>query len=412
MRRAAPPRCTAWVTPLTCAALGRRASERPVDGFSTIVLVPVTGTELDPRREPWRTRVRAAWLTASIGVICVLAFVGTVAGCAWTSASPGRTAIESLYGLSSCRATMEAAGALAVGRVWVDGEWWRIATTGFLHGSWLHLILNVWSLWSVGEWAERTWGAARTGALFAAGCLGGALGSLAWAEAPVVVGASAGILGLAGALLVARLFGDPATREKLAAVSPIGLGVTLAVLFAIGAIVPVIAQAGHVGGLIAGACAAWAGMQRGFLRGASALVFAVATNEVVHIAARPDARAHYHEFVGFRWIDLDNQAEALPHLERALELAPGDPAVSNAVAYGLALAGQDLDRADVLVDAALADEPDNVNYLDTKGWIACRRGDAAAGLALLERARDGAEIPVQEIEDHLVDCPAAGPSTP
>ena len=92
--------------------------------------------------------------------------------------------------------------------------------------------------------------------------------------------------------------------------------------------------------------------------------------------------------------------------------ATGDPAVSNAVAYGLALAGQDLDRADVLVDAALADEPDNVNYLDTKGWIACRRGDAAAGLALLERARDGAEIPVQEIEDHLVDCPAAGPSTP
>ncbi|MFO0634286.1 MAG: rhomboid family intramembrane serine protease [Nannocystaceae bacterium] len=358
----------------------------------------------DPRSEPWRARVRAAWVTAGIAAVCVLAFLATVGACAASSESPGRVALESLYGMSSCRATLEGAGALSLARVWVDGEWWRIATTGLLHGSWLHLALNIWSLWSVGEWAERAWGHWRSGALFAVSCLAGSLGSLAWAEAPVVVGASAGILGIAGALLVGRIGGDEGTRTRLAGVSPIGLAITLVVLFAIGAIVPVIAQAGHAGGLLGGTATAWAGMQRGWLRGAVALVLAVGGNGVVHIAARPNARAHYHEFVGFRYIDRGEPELALAPLEQALVLAPEDPAISNAVAYGLALAGSDLPRADGLVDQALAAEPDNPNYLDTKGWIACRRGDVAAGLALLQRASEGAEVPVEEIELHLQTC--------
>ncbi len=357
---------------------------------------------------PWRVRARAAWVTAAITVVCVAAFLAMVGTCAWTSGHPGRIALESLYGLGSCRTTMEGFGALALARVWVDGEWWRLVTTGLLHGSWIHLALNIWSLWSVGEWAERTWGAARTAALFFGSSLAGCLGSLVWAEAPVVVGASAGVLGLAGALLVGRVLGDAATREKLAAVSPIGLGVTLVVLFVVGAIVPVIAQAGHVGGFALGCLALWAGSQRGWLRVSVVIVLTLAANEIVQIAARPDGRPQYHEFLGFRLLELDRQDEALAALERALEIAPGDPAISNAVAYGLALAGRDLDRADQLVDAALADDPGNGNYVDTKGWIACRRGDVENGMALLEEARGISDVPVEEIERHLEECSAAG----
>lgn len=357
---------------------------------------------------PWATRVRAAWVTAAITLLCVLAFATTVGACAWTSASPGRIAVEALYGLGSCRATMEDLGALSLARVWVDGEWWRVATTGLLHGSLIHLVLNIWSLWSVGEWAERTWGAARAGLLFVSSSLAGGLGSLVWAEAPVVVGASAGVLGLAGALLIARIGGDAATREKLSGVSPIGLGVTLVVLFAVGAIVPVIAQAGHVGGFAMGTLACWAGLQRGWLRLAVVVVLTLGTNEVVAIAGKPDGRPQYHEFVGFRLLELERTDEALAALERALEMAPDDAALSNAVAYGLALAGKDLDRADTLVDVALADDAENGNYVDTKGWIACRRGDTEAGLELLRRAQELSDVPVQEIEDHLGQCATAG----
>lgn len=365
-----------------------------------------TGAEGESRA--WQSRARAAWFTAGLTVVCVLAFATTVGACAWSTGQPGRIALESLYGLGSCRTTMENVGALALARVWVDGEWWRVVTTGLLHGSWIHLALNIWSLWSVGEWAERTWGAGRTAALFFATSVAGGIGSLVWAEAPVVVGASAGILGLAGALLVGRLLGDAATREKLAAVSPIGLGVTLVVLFVVGAIVPVIAQAGHVGGFTLGCLACWAGLQRGWLRLGVVLVLTLAANEVVQIAARPDARPQYHEFVGFRLLELDRPDEALVAMERALELAPGDAQISNAVAYGLALAGRDLDRADELVDVALRDDPENGNYVDTKGWIACRRGDAEAGRVLLEQAEALSDVPVEEIEGHLRECGSAG----
>jgi membrane associated rhomboid family serine protease len=368
----------------------------------------VSSGDTPPAPQPWAIRVRAAWVTALITALCVGAFVATVGGCAWTSAAPGRIAMESLYGLGSCRSTMEGLGALSLARVWVDGEWWRVATTGLLHGSLIHLLLNIWSLWSVGEWAERTWGAGRTALLFSASSIAGGAGSLVWAEAPMVVGASAGVLGLAGALLVARIGGDAATREKLAGVSPIGLGVTLVVLFAIGAIVPVIAQAGHVGGFMMGTLACWAGLQRGWLRLAVVVVLTLGANEVVSIAGKPDGRPQYHEFVGFRLLELGRTAEALAALERALAMSPDDAPLNNAVAYGLALAGEDLDRADGLVDQALADDAENANYVDTKGWIACRRGDVDAGLALLRQAQEISDVPVQEIEDHLVACAGAG----
>ena len=39
-----------------------------------------------------------------------------------------------------------------------------------------------------------------------------------------------------------------------------------------------------------------------------------------------------------------------------------------------------------LVDQALAEEPDNADYLDTLGWILCRQGNAKAGMKQLEKA--------------------------
>jgi len=363
-----------------------------------------------PPPQPWATRIRTAWVTSLVTALCIVMFAATVGACAWSSPNTGRIALESLYGLGSCRTTMEDLGALSLARVWVDGQWWRVASTGLLHGSLIHLVLNVWSLWSVGEWAERTWGAGRTALLFTASSLAGGVGSLVWAEAPVVVGASAGVLGLAGALLVARLGGDAATREKLAGISPIGLGVTLVVLFAVGAIVPVIAQAGHVGGFAVGTLACWAGLQRGWLRLAVVVVLTLGTNEVVSIAARPDGRPQYHELIGFRLLELGRTEEALAALERALAMAPEQAALNNAVAYGLALAGTELDRADTLVDLALADDAENGNYVDTKGWIACRRGERDAGLALLRQAQELSDVPVREIAQHLAEC--AGASVP
>lgn len=347
-------------------------------------------------------------MTAVLCVVCVLAFATTVGLCAAHSDDVGRVGLEALYGLGSCRTEMEDLGSLALARVWVDREWWRVITMGLLHGSLVHLALNIWSLWSVGQWCERTWGAARTALLFLGASVAGGLGSLMWAEAPVVVGASAGVIGLAGALLVARLVGDEPTREKLQQVSAVGLGVTLVILFVVGAIVPVIAQAGHVGGFAFGVVACWAALQRSWMRLAVIVTLGIGSREVLRIAGQPDGRPNYHEFVGFRMLELGRDDEGLEAMEHALSMSPGDPQISNAVAYGLALAGRDFERADELVDVALADDAENGNYVDTKGWIACRRGDVEAGMELLRQAQELSDVPVEEIEGHLEECAGVG----
>jgi len=331
-------------------------------------------------------------------------FVVTLGVCMGRSARPGGVLVESFLGLDSCNATLEDLGALSMGRVWVDGEWWRVATTGLLHGSWLHLVLNVWSLWNVGVWAEAAWGRWRTFGLFVVSAIAGALASMAWAGAPMVVGASAGVLGIAGALLVGRLGGRGRTAEILRPISPVVLGTSLVLLFAVGFVVPVIAQAGHVGGFLAGVAATWSGLQRGWMRWATAAVFVFAFAELADISRRPDARSRYHVSVGLRHIQREEPAEALAAFERALEIEPGYPPLANEVAYALALAGRDLERAEELVDVALAAEPDNVNYLDTKGWIACRAGDPVAGLELLRQATAGSSASDDVIQEHLETC--------
>src|SRR5579863_7524604 len=48
-----------------------------------------------------------------------------------------------------------------VGLVDLQGEWWRLVTAGFLHGSVLHILMNSWVLFDLGPQVEEIYGAAR-----------------------------------------------------------------------------------------------------------------------------------------------------------------------------------------------------------------------------------------------------------
>jgi membrane associated rhomboid family serine protease len=352
-------------------------------------------------------RLRRVPVTVGLISLCWGVFLATLATCLAGVDAPGRALLESTTSLGMCRGPLVSGGALELARVWVDGDWWRVATTGLQHGSWLHVGLNTWSLWVVGEWAEAAWGHTRVLVLFVVSSVLGCLASVAWAEAPMVVGASAGVLGIAGALLVGRLFGRGEVGRRLRPISARVLGVTLAVLLAIGFVVPVIAQAGHIGGLAAGCLLgmSWTG---GGGRRVVAWSLAVAlAGGLGRLAQAPTWRPGYHEFTGHRLLELERPDEAIFAFERALEKRPDDPVLANAVAYSLALAGVELDRAEQLVTLALEAEPDNADYLDTMGWILCRRGDTQEGLVWLQRAKGAAEGFVGEIEDHLETCAEA-----
>jgi tetratricopeptide (TPR) repeat protein len=78
---------------------------------------------------------------------------------------------------------------------------------------------------------------------------------------------------------------------------------------------------------------------------------------------------------------------AIRELRRLLEDRPADPVVQNALGYTLADRNRQLDEAEALVAAALAQMPDSAAVLDSMGWVRYRQGRPKEALPYLERAR-------------------------
>ena len=85
----------------------------------------------------------------------------------------------------------------------LDGQWWRLLTGSFLHAGWLHLSLNMLGLLWLAPFLERRFGLARFLLLYALTACGGMLVATAVSaltnQPGVLVGASAGVMGLIGA---------------------------------------------------------------------------------------------------------------------------------------------------------------------------------------------------------------------
>ncbi len=359
-------------------------------------------------------RFRARPATTGLIVVCSLVFVVGWVVAGLRADEPGRALLRGLWTTDDAE-LLESMGALAAVRVWLDGQWWRVLSAGFLHGSWLHLGLNMLALWGVGQWTEKVWGWPRQLLVFLLASVGGCLASLAWAEAPLVVGASAGIFGLAGALVVGRAWGCEEVQGWLAPVSAKSLGFWLVFWLVVGAVLPwafgisLLAQAGHVGGLVVGVAAGYALMcdrERRLLRGLLWAGIAVGMLGLALGASQPQWQANYHVFVGSELLEREEFADAAVHFDWALEHSPDDAVLANAVAYSLAETGVDLDRAEALVRRALEEDSDNADYLDTLGWVLCRQGRVAEGVAALEAAKEGASREIPEIEEHLRRCGA------
>ncbi|MBS0389045.1 MAG: tetratricopeptide repeat protein [Proteobacteria bacterium] len=77
---------------------------------------------------------------------------------------------------------------------------------------------------------------------------------------------------------------------------------------------------------------------------------------------------------------------AIAQLESLHRARPLDAGVTNALGYTLADHKRELPRAEQLIRAALATQPDNPALLDSLGWVLHRRGQSAAAVAPLARA--------------------------
>ena len=130
----------------------------------------------------------------------------------------------------------------------VGGEWWRLFTAAFLHGSILHIAFNMYVLFVLGPTLERVLGHARYLILYLLAALGGGVASYIFSDMRTVsVGASGAIFGLMGALIVAgrRLKYDIKQVVLLLAVNVV-----------IGFMAPGVDWRAHLGGLVTGAAVA------------------------------------------------------------------------------------------------------------------------------------------------------------
>jgi len=133
-------------------------------------------------------------------------------------------------------------------RVAVNGAWWLLLTSAFLHGSFLHIAFNMYVLFALGPVLERVLGHGRYLTLYLIAALGGGVASFWFSSVNAVsVGASGAIFGLMGALVVAgrRLRYD--IRQVL---------ILLAINLVIGFIAPGVDWRAHLGGLVTGAAVA------------------------------------------------------------------------------------------------------------------------------------------------------------
>lgn len=139
-----------------------------------------------------------------------------------------------------------------------DGEPWRLVTYAFLHGSWWHLAMNVYALATIGPVVEQSLGSARFAGLWLFGAIaGGAAGCLWHHPLAPLVGGSGALFALDGALLALLARGD---RDPTAfARQPVGrnLLANLAANLLLGVAFPIISNAAHLGGLVAGFFVTW-----------------------------------------------------------------------------------------------------------------------------------------------------------
>ena len=125
------------------------------------------------------------------------------------------------------------------------GEWWRLFTAMFLHASFFHLAVNMYSLYFVGSIMEQVIGRWRFLLLYLASGLAGSAGALVLSPLTPTVGASGAIFGILGGLFILERRRHIATGGQVAGLIVLNLVITFAFSNSI-------SVGGHVGGLIGG----------------------------------------------------------------------------------------------------------------------------------------------------------------
>lgn len=134
----------------------------------------------------------------------------------------------------------------------LEGDWWRLLTSMFIHIGIIHIGMNMWVLYVAGPFVERMVGNVGFLLMYVIAGLCGGLASLTWNPVIVSAGASGAIFGIFGCLLGLVVLGrgniPPQILVQLRSSGLYFLGINLV----LGMTIPNIDMAGHLGGLVGG----------------------------------------------------------------------------------------------------------------------------------------------------------------
>lgn len=224
------PKCRAFIEAPPCPYCGTGDLPRPA---------PVAASDEAQRAHRFLFAVLVANVSIYLLMIALDPGRDVSSGSVRWLAPPSRDAIV-LFGVGDAHLVRE------------EGHWWRLVTACFLHLDLLHLILNCASTLALAPLAAAAFGLHRTVVLYVASGVAGAFASCLFEAGGA--GASGALCGLIGALSVFALKLGGAEGRALFERTLLWIG--LLVVWGMSANV---SNAGHLGGLLAGAAISWLG---------------------------------------------------------------------------------------------------------------------------------------------------------
>jgi len=278
----------------------------------------------------------------------------------------------------------------------LGGQYWRLVTSMFLHFGIIHLLGNMWCLWSLGQLTEKLLGSISVLGLYLLTGIGASLLSLSWDPMRVSAGASGAIFGIAGALISVLYFGrlglQPEGRRKL-----LGYVVRFAFINLVFGLQAHIDNMAHLGGLVSGLLIGLflartfnlAPEERPARR---TIIFAISAVVLLALFV-PVVRAGQYavEFgKGETALEHHDPRAAIPHLQKYVAARPKD-------AYGSRLLQSTLQQVHRLDEAipqferALALDPNNAYIQVNLAKLYASQNDTGKALELFKKGMPRAE---------------------
>jgi membrane associated rhomboid family serine protease len=139
----------------------------------------------------------------------------------------------------------------------LNGQWWRLLTSLFLHASVPHVLVNMWVLWNVGRLCERLYGSGPFALLYLGSGILACLARIAWDPTVSSIGASGAIFGVVGAFLAFAWRSPQQILVTVARSDWLSTAVFAGYSLITGWLNPVVDNAAHAGGLIGGFILGW-----------------------------------------------------------------------------------------------------------------------------------------------------------